>query len=147
MGWISIVGISMTAAPSSTSSRRNGSTWWRARAMRTRRPCSCRFDIGSRRGVENNRGGCMEGPPTRNRGGVAGPPPAGGEPQDDRLRTFDQPKADRRRLAFDGEGDAAHDWRGELDDEARHCFEVQACALELLRDLAAVGERVRVSGE
>ena len=43
IGRISIVGISMTAAPRSTSSRRKGSTWWRARVINTRRPCSGRL--------------------------------------------------------------------------------------------------------
>src|ERR1700694_4556451 len=46
---ISSVGISTTAAPRSTSSLRNGSTWWRARVMRIRRPCSGRFAMLSRR--------------------------------------------------------------------------------------------------
>ena len=49
MGLISMVGISMTAAPSSTSSRRNGSIWWRARVIRMRRPWSGRFDSVSSR--------------------------------------------------------------------------------------------------
>src|SRR5712692_3751525 len=74
-------------------------------------------------------------------------PPARREPKHDRLRALDQAEADRRRAPFDGERDAAHDRRGELEDEPGHGFEIDTGALETLSHLAAVRECVWVAGE
>src|SRR3979409_1258192 len=50
-------------------------------------------------------------------------------------------------MTLDRQRDAAHHRRGELDDEARDRLEVDLRALELLGDVAAVGERVGVAWE
>src|SRR2546430_9058928 len=47
--------------------------------------------------------------------------------------------------SFDGQRNAAHHRRGELDDEPGHRLEVDPRALEPLRHLTAVGERIGVA--
>ena len=97
--------------------------------------------------IEDQRGGCLGRAAVLQKRADTRLPPPRGQAQDDRLAAGREAETDRSGQALDGQRDAAHHRRRELDDEPGHRLEIDAGAMQPLSHLTAVGEGVRVAGK